>query len=456
MMVTGTIAQRGVFLDQIRQLNNIRDVRVIRGDAVKKLFGPGNAADAADPDADEQKVLATGQVVARAESDAKGEYLRVVRPAVARKNYLGKDCTLCHQVPENTVLGVLSMKVSLDETAAVIARQRAMSILMAVLTCIPVLIVIYPFIRKVVTRPLEECVKIASDIAAGDLTHPITVSSTNEIGRLQQALKDMRDSLATMVGRVREGTETIATASSEIASGNVDLSSRTESQAHTLRETAGSMSQLTDAARRNADSARQADQLAISASKVAVQGGSMVSKVVATMDSINASSAKIGDIVSVIDGIAFQTNILALNAAVEASRAGEHGRGFAVVAAEVRMLAKRSAAAASEIKALIGASVEQTHSGTRLVHQAGTTMNEVVHSVQRVTDIMGEISASSLKQIAGVEQVNAAIDTMDGATQQNAQLVDEAAAATQSLQEQAAHLDQLVSVFKLAAKGHAT
>jgi methyl-accepting chemotaxis protein len=451
MMVTGTVGQRSVFLDQIRQLNNVRDVRVVRGDAVKKLFGPGNAADAADPDADELQVLASGQEAVRIQSDTQGEYLRAVRPAVARKSYLGKDCTTCHQVPEGTVLGVVSMKLSLDQSNAFLARQRSMSILLAVLTCIPVLLVIYPFIRKVVTRPLEQGVTIAREIAAGDLTHSIEVASTNEIGRLQQALKDMRDSLARVVGRVRQGTETIATASSQIAAGNRDLSSRTESQAQSLRETAESMSRVTDAARRNADSAKQANELAISASNVAQQGGSMVSQVVATMDSINASSARIAHIVGVIDGIAFQTNILALNAAVEAARAGEQGRGFAVVASEVRTLAQRSAAAAREIKALIDASVAQADSGSRLVHQAGSTMSEIVRSVLRVTDIMGEISAASLHQIAGIEQVNSAMGQMDGTTQQNAQLVDEAAAATQSLQEQAVHLEELVSVFRLTA-----
>jgi methyl-accepting chemotaxis protein len=448
MMVTGTIAQRAVFLDQVRQLNNIRDVRVLRGDAVKQTFGPGNGTDV--PDAEERQVLASGEEIVQVESDAQGEYLRAVRPALARKAYLGKDCTSCHQVPENSVLGVVSMKLSLAESNAAMARQRAMAVLMAVLTGIPVLLIIHPFIRKVVTRPLEQGVQIASDIAAGDLTHSIAVGSRNEIGRLQQALKDMRDSLVTVVGRVRAGTETIAAASGQIATGNLDLSSRTASQAQALRETAGSMAQLTDAARQNADSARQANQLAISASQVAVRGGAVVSQVVATMDAINASSAKIADIVSVIDSLAFQTNILALNAAVEASRAGEHGRGFAVVATEVRMLARRSAGAAAEIKTLIGASVDQTDSGSRLVHQAGTTMTEIVRSIQRVTDIMGEISAASANQITGIEQVNAAMGQMDGATRLNAQLVDEAAAATQSLQDQAAQLARVVGVFKLA------
>jgi len=449
MMVTGTIAQRSVFLDQVRQLNNIRDVRVLRGEAVSKLFGPGILPEGGGPDAIERQVLSSGHEIVEVETDARGEFLRAVRPALASKAYLGKDCTVCHQVPEGTVLGVVSMKMSLDEANAALAKQRWLAVIVAVLTCIPVLLIIYPFIRKVVTRPLEQGVAIASSIADGDLTGEIVVESSNEIGRLQQSLKDMRDSLVVLVGRVRAGTDTIADASTEMATGNADLSKRTEAQARSLKDTAASMVQLTGTARQNADSARQANQLAISASEVAVQGGAMVSQVVATMDGINASSARIGDIVGVIDGIAFQTNLLALNAAVEASRAGEQGRGFAVVAAEVRNLAKRSVEAASEIKSLINASVEQVGSGTRLVHKAGLTMEDIVQSVKRVTDIMGEISSASLEQIAGIEQVNEAIGHMDGVTAQNALLVEQAAAATQSLQDQAAHLEEVVRVFKL-------
>jgi methyl-accepting chemotaxis protein len=450
MMVTGTIAQRGVFLDQMRQLNNIRDVRVLRADAVTKLFGKGNEADATAPDALEQQVLASGTEVVRVDSDAQGEYLRAVRPALAGKAYLGKDCTACHQVPENTVLGVVSMKMSLESSNAALAHQRWMSILLAIVTCVPVLLVIYPFIRKVVTRPLEQGVATARSIAQGDLTRDIVVESTNEMGQMQQALKDMRDSLVSVVGRVRVGTEAVAAASSKIASGNGELSSRTESQAQALQQTSESIAQLTQAARQNAQSAGQANQLAISASAVAVEGGAVVSKVVETMDSIHASSARIADIVGVIDGIAFQTNILALNAAVEASRAGEHGRGFAVVASEVRSLAQRSAAAANEIKVPIGATVDQVNSSSRLAHNAGSTMKDIVQSVKRVTDIMGEINTSSLEQISGIEQVNNAMAHMDGVTRQNASLVDEAAAATRSLEDQATHLDAVVGVFRLA------
>jgi methyl-accepting chemotaxis protein len=305
------------------------------------------------------------------------------------------------------------------------------------------------FITRTITRPINEAVKVAETVAAGDLTSRIDASAKDETGRLLQALQNMNDNLVNIVGQVRGGTDTIATASSQIAAGNLDLSSRTEQQASALEETASSMEELTSTVKQNADNARQANQLAVSASEVAVKGGTVVSQVVDTMASINESSKKIVDIIGVIDGIAFQTNILALNAAVEAARAGEQGRGFAVVASEVRNLAQRSAAAAKEIKTLIGDSVNKVDTGTKLVDQAGATMDEIVESVRRVTDIMGEITAASQEQSSGIEQVNQAISQMDQATQQNAALVEEAAAAAGSLQDQASKLAQVVSVFRL-------
>ena len=305
-------------------------------------------------------------------------------------------------------------------------------------------------ITRSITRPLNEAVLVAQTVAAGDLTSNIVVNSTDETGRLLQALKDMNENLRKIVGEVRLGTDTIATASSQIASGNLDLSSRTEQQASSLEETASSMEELTSTVKQNADNAKQANTLVLSASAVAIKGGAVVAEVVNTMGSINESSRKIVDIISVIDGIAFQTNILALNAAVEAARAGEQGRGFAVVAAEVRNLAQRSAAAAKEIKTLIGDSVDKVEVGAKLVDQAGSTMQEIVDSVKRVTDIMSEITAASVEQTDGIEQINQAITQMDEVTQQNAALVEEAAAAAQSLQDQAATLSQVVSVFKIS------
>lgn len=454
MMVTGTVSQRNVFLDQIKQLGSIRDVRVVRGDAVIKAFGPGTNKEETTPDAHEKEVLQTGKDGFWVESDDKGEYLRTIRPALALKNYLGKDCMLCHQVPEKTVLGVVSMKVSLDQVNAGLADQRFKSILAAIITCIPVLMLIYPFIRKFVTRPLASGVTVARGIAAGDLTQEIAVDSNNEMGELQQALKDMNESLVRIVGQVRNGTDTIFSASRGIAHGNADLSSRTELQAETLEKTAASMQDLTATVNQNADHARQANQLAMSASEVAVKGGAVFSQVVNTMESINASSKKIVDIIAVIDGIAFQTNILALNAAVEAARAGEQGRGFAVVASEVRSLAQRSADAAKEIKTLIGDSVEKVGEGSTLVHQAGATMTDIVDSIKHVTVIMGEIAAASAAQTKGIERVHDAIDEMKDVTQKNSALVEEAALAAQSLQDQAGHLEQVVSVFHLNAAQH--
>jgi methyl-accepting chemotaxis protein len=302
-----------------------------------------------------------------------------------------------------------------------------------------------------ISRSLRKAVKVAETVAAGDLSSRIEIETRDETGQLLKALKEMNDSLAGIVGDVHAGADAIVSASSQIAAGNLDLSSRTEEQASSLEETASSMEELTSTVRQNAENARQANQLAASASDIAVKGGDVVSRAVSTMGAINDSSRKIVDIISVIDGIAFQTNILALNAAVEAARAGEQGRGFAVVAAEVRTLAQRSAAAAKEIKELIGDSVDKVDSGTKLVNEAGVTMEEIVASVKRVTDIMAEISAATQEQSDGIEQVNRAISQMDQVTQQNAALVEEAAAAAESMNAQAHKLTEVVSFFKTAA-----
>ncbi|MDP9899351.1 methyl-accepting chemotaxis protein [Variovorax ginsengisoli] len=304
-------------------------------------------------------------------------------------------------------------------------------------------------ITRSITRPLGEALKFAQTVASGDLRSTIPTPTRDETGQLLQALGTMQGNLAAVVSEVRTGTDTIATASRQIAAGNQDLSSRTEEQASSLEETAASMEELTSTVKQNSDNARQANQLAVSASGIAVKGGDIVGQVVDTMAAIETSSKKIVDIISVIDGIAFQTNILALNAAVEAARAGEQGRGFAVVAAEVRNLAQRSAAAAKEIKGLIDTSVGNVSAGTSLVSEAGRTMGDIVESVKRVTDIVSEITAASQEQTTGIEQINQAITQMDQVTQQNAALVEEAAAAASSLQEQAQSLVKTVSVFKL-------
>jgi len=304
-------------------------------------------------------------------------------------------------------------------------------------------------IQRSITRPLTVAVEVAQAVAEGDLSREITVHSMDEVGRLLHALKTVNAGLGRAMLQVRQAAETMQTASSEIACGNADLSQRTEQQASNLQQTAASMEQLTATVKNNADTARCAAQMAGSASAAAAKGGEVVAEVVSTMQAITVSSKKIADIIGTIDGIAFQTNILALNAAVEAARAGEQGRGFAVVAGEVRALAQRSAQAAKEIKTLIGASVESVESGSRLVAEAGATMSDIVGQVQRVTDLIGEISSATLEQTSGIGQVNQAISQLDQVTQQNSALVEESAAATESLKQQAGKLVDAMSVFRL-------
>ena len=341
-------------------------------------------------------------------------------------------------------------QLAAGQTAAETSRQfTRVSIVAGTLIAVVLGALLGIGVTRSITRPLNQAVGVARRVAAGDLTSVVRVDSEDETGQLLRALKLMNESLVKIVSDVRWGTDAIATASDEIAQGNADLSQRTEEQASSLEETASSMEELTGTVKQNAEHASQANQLAASASEVAVKGGNVVGEVVGTMSAINESSKKIVDIIGVIDGIAFQTNILALNAAVEAARAGEQGRGFAVVASEVRSLAQRSAAAAKEIKALIGDSVGKVDAGTKLVDQAGKTMDEIVASVKRVTDIMAEITAASHEQSSGIEQVNETIAQMDEVTQQNSALVEQTSAAAHSMKEQSHKLAQAVAVFKL-------
>ncbi|HEX8611346.1 MAG TPA: methyl-accepting chemotaxis protein [Telluria sp.] len=379
--------------------------------------------------------------LARAGKDAEATALLLARAGPATQAW--QDALAAHievqrkDVAEGVAHSVLSYE-----------RARMLIIALSVLALVSGAVLAWRVTRSI-TVPVNAAVRVAQTVAAGDLTSIIDGHDGDETGRLMLALKDMNDSLFKIVDQVRTGTASMTAASGEIANGNLDLSSRTEQQASSLEETASSMEEMTSTTRQNADNARQANVLAASASTVAHKGGAVVSQVVETMTGINEASRKIVDIISVIDGIAFQTNILALNAAVEAARAGEQGRGFAVVASEVRNLAQRSAAAAKEIKVLIGDSVGKVDFGAKLVGEAGSTMTEIVASVQRVTDIMAQISAASGEQEAGIEQINQAITDMDATTQQNAALVEQAAAAAASLQEQSASLLAVVSVFKL-------
>ncbi|MGY2491604.1 methyl-accepting chemotaxis protein [Cupriavidus sp. CP313] len=339
-------------------------------------------------------------------------------------------------------------QANFDAAQASFARIRMLSIVLIVLG-LAVAVLCTATLNRAIVTPVEEALAVFERIARGDLTSRIASISKNEIGRMMQALAAMQASLSGIVADVRTGADSMASATQQISTGNLDLSQRTEEQASSLEQTAASMEELTTVVRQNADNARQAGVLANEASQIALKGGDVVGRVVDTMNEINGASRKVVEIISVIEGIAFQTNILALNAAVEAARAGEQGRGFAVVAGEVRSLAQRSASAAKEIEALIGESGQRVESGTRLVAEAGQTMGEIVQAVRRVTDIMNEIGAASQEQTSGIEQVNQAVTQMDEVTQQNAALVEEAAAAAGALEEQAQKLKNVVSVFNL-------
>jgi methyl-accepting chemotaxis protein len=370
------------------------------------------------------------------------------------KAVAGADKAIAAAIKELSTLVSASVKEASGRMTSLIASARVWLFSVAALAIM--LGIAFAFaITRAITRPLREAVAIAQKVAAGDLTSRIETKSRDETGLLLLALRDMNSNLRNIVAEVRVSTDAIGTASQQIAAGNADLSQRTEEQASSLEETASSMEELASTVKQNAENAKQATQLASSASEVAIKGGTVVGEVVQTMSSINESSKKIADIIGVIDGIAFQTNILALNAAVEAARAGEQGRGFAVVASEVRTLAQRSAGAAKEIKELISDSVGKVEAGTRLVDNAGKTMEEIVSSVKRVTDIVSDIAAATQEQSSGIEQVNTAVTQMDQVTQQNAALVEQAAAAAESMREQAGSLGTAVAVFNIGSNDRA-
>ncbi|WP_219114756.1 methyl-accepting chemotaxis protein [Janthinobacterium sp. UMAB-56] len=407
-------------------------------------------------DSDEEKSIFKASIAERVKyQDAKTLVMNARKAgnaALAESTYRDSFAPAATKYQNNVKALLSQQRQAIDATAQAIeaANKRSFTLLLTLCVLVVALGSVCAWlITRSITQPLKAAVKVAETVADGDLRTHFGTPASDEIGDLMRALQGMNEALRKVVSEVQTGTNAIATASGEIAAGNQDLSARTEQQASSLEETASSMEELTSTVKQNADNARQANQMAVAASGVAERGGSIVSQVVDTMGAIDTASTKIVDIIGVIDGIAFQTNILALNAAVEAARAGEQGRGFAVVATEVRSLAQRSAAAAREIKTLIGDSVEQVNNGTRLVQQAGNTMGEVVDSVRRVTDIMAEITAASAEQSMGIDQVNQAIAQMDQVTQQNAALVEEAAAAAESMQDQAARLAQVAAGFQL-------
>jgi methyl-accepting chemotaxis protein len=450
-----TISRLNAIRDQLQQQAlDMRDALLLDDlDAAK-----GAAGDEALPVLEASDLLADAQRARDAYAPARDSFLAQLR--AGDKDAAGKTLAAslrpaqaAYQAALDKLVAELAEKMG-DAGAAAEQLAHTASTVMIALGLVGGLLSLLTawIITRGIVGPIQHAVRVARTVAGGDLSSVIEVRSRDEIGQLSAALREMNASLVGIVSEVRGGTEAITTASAEIAAGNMDLSGRTERQAGALEETASAMEQLTSTVKQNAQHARQANALAQSASDVAGQGGAVVAEVVDTMASINASARRIVDIIAVIDGIAFQTNILALNAAVEAARAGEQGRGFAVVANEVRGLAQRSAAAAREIAGLIGDSVDQVDAGARLVDQAGSTMNEIVASVRRVTDIMSDIAAASQEQLSGIDHVNQAIAQMDQSTQQNAALVEQASAAAATMLDQAAHLSGAVGVFKLGSR----
>jgi methyl-accepting chemotaxis protein len=451
LMIVGASNQQSVFLEQVRTSNDVTELEVYRTASVVGQYGEGPKR-VRPPSPQEESVMKSGKPYF--EEDRKNASLYAVYPILNRRSYLGKDCMTCHAGAENHVLGAVAMRISLSKAQADLKAFTLWVSLIAAALSVPVLASVYLLVRRFVVRPLggepADAMAVVKRIAAGDLATGVPVKS-GDTSSIMVAMSEMRERLARITGGIHDAGDAITVSATQIARGNADLSQRTEEQASTLEQTAASMEELASTVKQNADSARHANQLAADASKVATKGGEVVGHVVSTMGGISDSSKKIVEIISVIDGIAFQTNILALNAAVEAARAGEQGRGFAVVASEVRTLAQRSAAAAKEIKVLISESVHQVEDGTKLVDEAGRATQEIVASIRRVAEIMGEIADASQQQSSGIEQVNQAVAQMDHVTQQNAALVEQAAAAAESMQEQARNLARAVAVFKLAS-----
>jgi methyl-accepting chemotaxis protein len=436
MMITGTSDKRDVFLDQIRQLSIVRDLRVIRGEGLNKEFGSGNAKDFAIPDEIEQRVLQSGREIVEVQSDNKGEFLRTVRPALAAKNYLGKNCLEgCHHVPENSVLGVITMKISLDQVNEAVMRQRINTLLAAGVVSLPLLIFIFLFVRNVVTRPLGKMVQGLRDISKGDcdLTQRLTVSGQDEIGQAASGFNDMMAKLGDIMGKVRSSADALSAAAEEVSATAQSMSQGASEQAASVEETSASVEQMTASITQNAENAKVTDGMARKAAKDATEGSQAVEQTVAAMKQI---AKKIG----IIDDIAYQTNLLALNAAIEAARAGEQGRGFAVVAGEVRKLAERSQVAAQEIG-------EMASSSVAVAEKAGKLLTEMVPSINKTSDLVQEIAAASEEQSTSVGQVNTSMTQLNQITQQNASSSEELAATSEEMSSQAQQLQQMMALF---------
>jgi methyl-accepting chemotaxis protein len=449
MMITDTSKRRDVFLDQIRNSSDVTDIRVLRFGSVIDQYGAGELSER-NHSPEEKAAMEKGQPFYQVSED--GAILQAVIPIRNSPNFLGKDCTKCHDGKAGEVLGAVSMKLRLEKAQAALRDFTWRLVLLALALSVPLLGSIYYFVRRLVNRPLggepAAAMAVVNRVAAGDLLVDIDVKDTSRLSLLL-SLKEMVGSLTRIVGEVRSSARAFSGASEQLSAAAQSMNEAASEQAASVEETSAAVEQMTATITQNAQSARLASELAVSGSEVARKGGQVVGQVVATMESISDSSRRIADIIGVIDGIAFQTNILALNAAVEAARAGEQGRGFAVVAAEVRNLAQRSAAAAKEIKTLIGDSVDKVQAGTRLVDEAGQTMEEIVGSVKQVSDKIAEIAAASQEQSSGIGQINIAMTQLSQIAQQNAASSEELAATSEQMSGQAQGLHELIGFFQI-------
>ena len=446
MMLTGTIGQRGLFLEQIKHTNDIRRLRVLRSDAVSKMYGAGTIPPD-DWSAAERGVVASGEPYSEVVEEQGETRLRVVKPVLAAKEYLGKNCLTCHLVEEGTVLGAVSMTLSLEEVMEGVNDFRTTIAAVTALLCVLTLVVVVVGTQRYVAAPLEAMGRVMGRISDGDLTTEVPDEGRDEVGRVMGSLAEMEQRLSGIVADIRVAADEVESASAEIAEGNERLNQRTADQNQQLGGVAAGMRQLTESVERNADDAERVSRLTSVAHDHADRGGEVARQAVAAMEAVSEASARINDIIGVIDGIAFQTNLLALNAAVEAARAGDRGRGFAVVASEVRKLAQHSADSSREIKELIGAAVEKVAHGVDLVGQTGEVLSEIVSGVRDASEAVDQIAGSSRSQSADIAQINHAVEEMESANHRNAELMAQAAATAGELKARARELRGLVEYF---------